>query len=55
MIAFMILGIVYEGLKAFRETIKIKELMGRRKSSLHHNNLKTYGETQPLVDHVKFV
>ena len=55
MIAFMVLAILYEGLKAFRETVKIKELAERRKKSMNNGMLKMYSETRPLVDRVEFV
>jgi len=50
MVAFVLLSICYEGLKAFRETIRIKELARRRQSP--HG--KMYSESHPLVETVRF-
>ena len=50
MVAFVLLSICYEGLKAFRETIRIKELAQRRQSP--HG--KMYSESHPLVETVRF-
>ena len=52
MIAFTIFSICYEGLKAFRETVKIKELAQRRQPV---HRMKMYTESQPLTEKVRFV
>lgn len=55
MVAFVVLGFLYEGLKAFREHLRIREINERKQRlPLNHNKEKYYGEVQPLVGNVLF-
>eukprot|EP00794_Sanderia_malayensis_P016200 gene16200-17830_t len=50
MIGFLVLGFLYEGLKALRERLREREANMRMQANFDlHNNLKSYGERQPLA------